>query len=337
MKKWILWSLLVLLVVGITIAAYFYSVLFGNAFEGKREVRVRIRSGWNLDKLADVLQEKAAMKNKERFVYWVNRLGYKKVKPCTIKIPAGCSMYQLADILKKNRYQTTNITILGSMDKLKLATLLANKLEMDADSFVQLLSKPGNILNTGFTDTTWQALFVANTYNFAVATNTEGFMRRMVTEHRKFWNDERMKRAAGQGLTPLQVVIVASIVTKESNKTDEYENIAGVYLNRLRKGMLLQADPTVVYVRNHTGRVTGADLKIESPYNTYLHEGLPPGPICIPNISSMEAVLNYSGHHFLYFVAMPDFSGYHHFSATLAEHNLWARKFHQALNQRNIR
>jgi UPF0755 protein len=337
MKKWFIWSVAVLVVVGISIAAYFYSVLFGKAFESAKEVQVRIRSGWNLEQLADFLQEKARLKNKESFVYWANRLGYKKVKPCTIRIPAGCSIYQLTDILKKNRYQTTNVTILGSMDKEKLAKLLSEKLEIHADSFLQIISTPGKIMNTEFTDTTWQALFVANTYNFSVATNLQGFMQRMVKEHTKFWNEERSNLAMQQNLTPLQVVIIASIVTKESNKTDEYENIAGVYINRLRKGMLLQADPTVVYVRNHNGRVTGADLKIESPYNTYLHAGLPPGPICIPNISSIEAVLHYTGHNYLYFVAMPDFSGYHHFSPTLTEHNLWARKFHQALNQRNIR
>jgi UPF0755 protein len=137
-------------------------------------------------------------------------------------------------------------------------------------------------------------------------------------------------------LTVKEVIALASIVTKESNKAEEYEKIAGVYLNRLRKGMLLQADPTVVFARGKSGRVWAADLNIQSPYNTYIHAGLPPGPICIPNLQSIEAVLNYKQHNYLYFCARADFSGYHDFATNLAEHNRNAAAFHRAMNERGI-
>jgi UPF0755 protein len=336
MKK-LLWVLLVIFLVLGGTAGWFANILFGTAFTNSKEVEIRIRSGWTIEKLATEFQQQAGLKEPERFQTWVTRLGYKNVKPCTIKVPPKCSIRRITEILKANRYQTTNVTILGSMDKHKLGMVLAYKLEIDADSVVAVLSRPGNIYNTGFDDTTWPALLVPNTYNFAVGTDMKGFFARMKKEYDRYWNGERKALAQKQGLTPLQVAIVASIVTKESNKTDEYENIAGVYINRLRKDMMLQADPTVVFVRKRDGRVRGADLKIESPYNTYLHKGLPPGPICIPNLSSMQAVLNYTNHNYLYFVALSDFSGYHHFSSTLAEHLFWAAKFHAALNARNIR
>lgn len=334
-KKFILWTAAVLFALALAVAAFFYFTLFAPAFEKKAEIKIRIRSGWSMEKLADELKAAGGLKNKENFIFWTQKLGYKKVQPCNIIIPANCGIYKLSNILKQNRYQTINITIRGSMDQYKLASVLSSKLEIDSLEFLKLLND-SNISGTGFNHQNWQALMVANTYNFAIADNSGKFFVRMKKEYDKFWNAERLEKAKKQNLSQVDVAIIASIVTKESNKTDEYENIAGVYINRLRKKMLLQADPTVVFIRNHGGRVTGEDLKIESPYNTYLHEGLPPGPICIPNISAIEAVLNYSGHQYLYFVAMPDFSGYHHFSATLQEHNLWARKFHAALNARNI-
>lgn len=329
MRKWLI-ALGLIAALSLAAGGYFAYILFGPACGNEKAVTVRIRSGWTMDKLAMVLSEKAELSNNERFVLWVQRLGYQKVRPCTIEIPAKASIYEIAGILKKNRYQTVNITILGSMNLEKLANVLASKLEIDADSFVNRIESGGEIGNSGFNETTWPALFLPNTYNFTVATGIDGFIRRMEKEYDRFWNAERMKKADKQGFTPLQISVIASIVTKESNKTDEYVNIAGVYINRLRRDMLLQADPTVAFARGSEGRILLSDLSIESPYNTYLHKGLPPGPICIPNLSSIEAVLNYSGHSYLYFVADPKLNGYHHFSTSLAEHLVWAAKYHAA-------
>jgi UPF0755 protein len=189
----------------------------------------------------------------------------------------------------------------------------------------------------GFNDTTWPALFIPNTYNLYASTEAPELLKRMNKEYDKFWDSKRIQRSVIQRLTCKEVITLASIVTKESNKTDEYEKIAGVYLNRLRKGMLLQADPTVVFARGKAGRVWAADLAIQSPYNTYIHPGLPPGPICIPNLQSIEAVLNYKQHDYLYFCAKADFSGYHDFATNLADHNRNAAAFHRAMNERGIK
>jgi len=162
----------------------------------------------------------------------------------------------------------------------------------------------------------------------------EGLFDRMKAEHEKFWDKSKLEKLKQQNLSLHQAVVVASLVQKESNKKSEYEEIAGVYINRFRKGMLLQADPTIVFAKGKAERVRGkADLFIESPYNTYLHKGLPPGPICIPSIDAIEAVLNYKNHDYLYFCAKSDFSGYHIFESDYNRHKKNAAAFHRALNK----
>lgn len=337
MKKKIFIAAGIVLAIVAGIAAYLGAQLFSKAFLNTAEVQIRVRSQWTLQQLAAELQKKAYLENLDQFVIWAERLGYQKVKPCTIRIKPGASLKQVIDLLKANRYQTVNVVVRGSMDAESLAEMLAQRVEIDRDSFLQVLKQPSALKEYGFNDTTWQALFIPNTYNLFVSTGQATFLKRMKKEYDAFWNAERRSKAEKQNLTPLQVAIIASIVTKESNQTAEYSNIAGVYINRLRKGMLLQADPTVVFARGKTGRVYAWDLKIASPYNTYIHQGLPPGPLCIPNTPAVEAVLNYGKHDFLYFCAKPDNSGSHTFAETLQEHNRNADAFHRYLNSRGIR
>ena len=162
----------------------------------------------------------------------------------------------------------------------------------------------------------------------------EKFVDKMKNEYDKFWNENRKAKAKAVGLTPLQVSILASIVDKETNKTDEMARIAGVYLNRLKGGWLLQADPTLVFAVGdfELKRVLNVHKEVEAPYNTYKYPGLPPGPICIPSLASIDAVLNPEKHSYYYFCAKDDFSGYHNFAKTLAEHNKNAQRYQRALN-----
>jgi UPF0755 protein len=164
-----------------------------------------------------------------------------------------------------------------------------------------------------------------------MSVDLEGFLERMRQESDKFWTKERLEKAKTQNLTKLQVVTIASIVNKESNKEKEYNNIAGVYINRFRIGMKLQADPTVNFAKGKDERVV--NVNIESPYNTYLNKGLPPGPICIPSIAAIDAVLNYTKHDYLYFCAKSDFTGYHIFEKNYEKHKKNARLFISALNR----
>ena len=162
-------------------------------------------------------------------------------------------------------------------------------------------------------------MFIPNTYELWWNTSAEQFISRMSIEYKAFWNDERKKKATSAGLTQVQVSILASIIEKETNYDPEKARIAGVFINRLQKGWPLQADPTLVFAVGdfELKRILNVHKAIESPYNTYKYKGLPPGPICLPSISSIDAVLNYEKHHYMYFCAKPDMSGSHNFAVTL--------------------
>jgi UPF0755 protein len=180
--------------------------------------------------------------------------------------------------------------------------------------------------------------FIPNTYELWWTTDAYEFTGRMHKEYLKFWNEERQLKAKSTRLSIEEVMILASIVEKETQKNDEKSAIAGVYINRLRKDWPLQADPTVVYAWGdfEMKRVLKIHTAIDSPFNTYKYGGLPPGVICVPSIASIDAVLNYQKHDYMYFCAKADMSGYHVFSRTLAEHNRYARAYQKALNERKI-
>ena len=176
-------------------------------------------------------------------------------------------------------------------------------------------------------------MFIPNTYQFYWNTSAEKFIERMAEEFKSFWTQDRLQKANDLGFKQSEVITLASIVEQETQKDDEKARVAGVYINRLNKGIKLQADPTVIYAIGDFSirRVLYSHLEYDSPYNTYKYVGLPPGPICIPSITSIDAVLNYEEHSYLYFCAREDFSGYHNFARTLAQHNANARKYQQAL------
>jgi UPF0755 protein len=181
-------------------------------------------------------------------------------------------------------------------------------------------------------------MFIPNTYEFYWTTSATEFAERMKTEYDRFWDTTRKQKAEEIEMSPVEVTTLASIVQAETTKTEELPRVAGLYINRLQRGIPLQADPTVKFaVGDFTlKRILNKHLEIDSPYNTYKHAGLPPGPINFPEISAIDAVLNYEDHNYLYMVAKPDFSGFHNFSTTLAEHNRNANRYRAALNERQI-
>ena len=209
-----------------------------------------------------------------------------------------------------------------------IAGALGHRLMADSVDFAAVLSRPEQM-----------ARIIPNTYEVYWTLTPDEFLRRMEREYEHFWNDDRKKKAESVGLTPDEVAVLASIVDEETAQADEKPLVAALYLNRLKKGMLLQADPTVKYAVGDPTlkRILFEHLKVESPYNTYLHTGLPPTPIRIPSVQALEAVLNPAHHNYLYMCAREDFSGYHNFAVTLAEHNANARRYQAALNARGIR
>lgn len=220
-----------------------------------------------------------------------------------------------------------------------IAGKAAQFIEMDSLSAVKLFSDQDYISKKGFNKATLLSLFIPNTYEFFWNTNAKGFVERMIKEHDKFWKkNNREQKAKQRKMTKAEVYTLASIVERETNKNDEKKRMAGVYLNRLEKGIPLQADPTAVYATRDFGarRVLNKHINFDSPYNTYKYKGLPPGPISVASISSIDAVLNAEDHDYYYFCAKADNSGYHAFAKTLAGHNRNAQKFRNWLNKQRV-
>ena len=209
---------------------------------------------------------------------------------------------------------------------------------IDSIDIANLLTEKSILQEYNFTKQTLPALFIPNTYQVYWNISAKDFLNRMFKEYKRFWTEERQNKAKAIGLTPIEVSILASIVEEETNNKSEKPMVAGLYINRLKKGMPLQADPTVKFAwQDFTlRRITNKHLTIDSPYNTYKITGLPPGPIRIPSPEGIDAVLNYSKHNYLYMCAKEDFSGTHNFASTLSEHNRNARKYWDALNKRKI-
>ncbi len=260
------------------------------------------------------------------------------LKPGHYLLRAGMDNRTLVAMLRGG-FQVPVRVVLHNINTVEeLAGRVARQLEFDSLSLVSLLKDSAFIAQYGFDTATVIALFLPDTYEFYWNVSPERFVKRMYREYKRFWDRDRRERAEALGLTPVEVATLASIVQKEALHADEMPRIAGVYLNRLRRGMRLQADPTIVFALRQEGRrrVLKKDLHIDSPYNTYIHAGLPPGPICMPAKQAIDAVLHAEQHHYLYFCAKDDFSGYHNFARTLTEHNRNARLYRRALNKKKI-
>jgi UPF0755 protein len=244
----------------------------------------------------------------------------------------------LVNKLRNGSQDAINFTFNNLRTINQLAGRAAFYLEADSLTFLNYLNNPEVISKYGFTKNQFPALFIPNTYKMNWTTKPEKFVARMATEFKGFWTEERKAKAKAIGLSQSEVATLASIVESETIKNDEKPVVAGVYINRIKKGMPLQADPTLVFALGDftIKRVTNEDKKIESPYNTYKYKGLPPGPIRLPEISSLKAVLNYKKHGYIYFCAKEDFSGYHNFTASYRQHRKNAKRYHNALNARKI-
>ena len=296
-------------------------------------VTIRLRSNWSMDSLANVLENEAGLENKEGFKTWATRLKYTEVKPCFLDVLPGDDLLSIIKRLKSLRKQVLMVVINPEFDMDKLIKAVSGKIQVDSAELAAALSSDSIMGEYGLNKYNWQVLFIPNSYEFYVSTDLQGFFAKMKKEQDLFWTKERLALAEGLGYTKMEVVNIASIVTKESHMKNEQTDIAGVYINRLKKGMKLQADPTVNFAKGKGGRVYYKDLNIQSAYNTYQNVGLPPGPICIPSPSSIDAVLNYQGHKYLFFCAKEDFSGYHNFAETYSQHQANAARWSAALDK----
>ena len=221
----------------------------------------------------------------------------------------------------------------------QLSKVVSEQLMFDSLAIQELFTSNVFVQNLGYTFETLPTLILPDTYEFYWNVEPERFFIRMMNERKKFWNEERLAKAKALNMTPEEVATLASIVDEETNNNAEKPIVAGLYINRLKRNIPLQADPTVKFALGDFARkrILLADLEVESPYNTYKNTGLPPGPIRIATIAGIESVLNYAKHNYIYMCAKEDFSGTHNFAVTLSEHNANARRYQAALNKLNIK
>ena len=250
------------------------------------------------------------------------------------------------DLINTIRSQNTPVSVsFNNQETLaSLAGRISQQIEADSIELVKAFKEDTFLKTKGFSDETALAMYLPNSYEFYWNTTAESFRDRMYDEYSRFWTEEKVRKAEALGLTKTDVVSLAAIVQKETAKVDERPRVAGVYLNRIKRGMKLQADPTVIFAIKHSSgnydtiikRVLYRDLKLDSPYNTYKYAGVPPGPITMPDISSIDAVLNSEDHNYLYFVVNVERFGYHMFASTLAQHNRNKAQYVRWLNEQNI-
>lgn len=291
---------------------------------------------YSLDHMPDTL-----FRSRQKFLASAFRSGDTALwKPGRYALKKGMKDRDIINMLKSGRQEPVKVVLTYARIRETLASRISRRIEADSLSLMQAMSDPVFLDSLGTDTANVIGLFIPDTYELYWNADAYGFMRRMKKEYDRFWNEDRRARARKAGLSPAQVTVLGSIVQSEQSKVaDEWPVIAGLYLNRLRRGMPLQSDPTVLFGqrRFHVSRVYYADLAVESPYNTYLHTGLPPGPICMVQPGVLDAVLDADRHNYIFMCASDELNGRHRFAVTSAEHSRNARAFQRALNRRNIR
>jgi len=307
--------------------------------QGKDHAFIKIATGSSFEDVIDTLQKDSLLKNYKTFRILAARKNYPNhVYPGNYKIENGMSNNELINLLRSGKQEPVDVIFNNIRTAGQLAGIISRQIEADSAAIDSLLHEESFLKQYGLNKQTKLTLFIPNTYEFFWDTGAKGFIDRMAGERETFWKGERGEKLRKTSLSREEVFTLASIVDEETTKQDEMDRIAGVYMNRLKRGMRLQADPTIKYAHNDFGmkRVLKIHLEVNSPYNTYKNSGLPPGPISVPSIQAIDAVLNYEDHNYLYFCAKDDFSGYHVFSQTLRQHLNNARKYQRAISKKRI-
>ncbi len=339
-KAWV--KFFILASVGGIISSYlvYWAVYKPNVnLNGKKSTYLYIPTGSNYEDVKKQLYDSGFISNHLSFEWMAARKKYaQKIKPGKYLILANMSNNELINMLRSGKQEPVRVTFTFARTKKELAKKIHEQLESDENEFENLLKDAEFLGHYGLNFSNALTLFIPNTYEFYWNTSSKKMIQKMALEYKKFWKKERQEKARNIGLSQTEVSVLASIVQQESFIDAEKPIIAGVYINRLAKKMPLQADPTLIWaIGDFTiKRVTGKYFNIDSPYNTYKNLGLPPGPICLPSVKSLDAVLNYKKHSFIYFCAREDFSGYSNYASTYEGHLKNARKYQAALNKRNI-
>jgi UPF0755 protein len=339
-KKGHIYRISIILLIGVTGLLLLFRVMLGiNPGSGEKNLEIFVPTGAEYRQVLDTLELKNLIQSKSVFTWIANRKKYPAhIKPGRYIVNENINYLNLINLLRSGNQVPVRITFNNVRTLNDLAGKIGGKIEADSSQIITFLSDQNNYINDGFTKENVISVFIPDTYEIFWNTSADGLYKRMLREYKTFWNQTRLNEANEKGLNPIQVGILASIIDDEVVKPEEKPRIAGVYLNRLNRGMPLQACPTIKYALNDftITRILDEYLKIDSPYNTYIHKGFPPGPIRCPSIEGIEAVLNAEKHDYIFFAAKADFSGYHNFSRTLAEHNRYAAEYQRELDKRKI-
>lgn len=343
MKRFVLLIILALFLAGSAAGIRAYQMIFGkNVPDLLEEEHLLVHTGTSYDSLLVKLKTEGFIIDERSFDLVAGWMKFKKdyMPPGRFRIIGGWSNRQLISHLRSGNQDPVAVTFNNVRNIEELAGKVADYIEPDSFEILSYINNEPLLRSLGYTRETALCLFIPNTYELYWNTSVENFLHRMSKEKDKFWNSgNREEKARKLGLSRNEVYTLASIVEKETLLSSEKKRIAGVYLNRLERGIRLQADPTVVFaVGDFTiRRVLNKHLAFDSPYNTYIYSGLPPGPICMPEIESIDAVLNPEKHNFLFFCAEPGYSGAHAFAETLAGHMANARTYQRWLSENSIR
>lgn len=346
LKRYIKYFVLILaiLFIGASLAAYYiYGKVYKNninASIGKAFI-LYIPTGADFNTVIDSLEKNNILIDMVSFKWTAKKKKYDvRVKPGRYEIKAGLNNNSLINMLRIGNQKPVSLTFNSIRTKYELAGKIASQLEMDSLALISLLNKREFLSPYGFNPETVISMFIPNTYQIYWNIKPEDFFIKMNKEYEKFWDDDRKSKLKKLKMNQLQVSILASIVQAEQSvRRDEQPTVAGVYINRMKIGMHLESCPTLVFAMGDftRQRILNRDKEIESPYNTYKYPGLPPGPINLPEISALDAVLNYVEHDKLFMCAKDDFSGYHYFSSNFSDHNRYAQRYQAALNKKGIK
>ena len=334
-KKIVVVFLLLFTILLSSFGFYAYQVTFTpNVLVDKDDRVVIIPKNASFKDVQNMLYEQDIVQDLVSFSVLSKTMDYdENVKYGRFLLKSNMTNVEAIRLLRSGHEEAVRITFHNVRLKKDLAEKITRNIAMKPEDFLQALEAYAESDTSGFNSFNVISMFIPNTYEVYFFVSPEELIKRMRYEYEKFWTDERLAKAEKLGLKPTEVSTLASIVQAESVKKDESKIIAGLYLNRLERGMALQADPTLVFANGDFSlkRVLDVHKEIDSPYNTYKYRGLPPGPINMPTIHSIDAVLNAEEHNYIYMVAKEDFSGYHNFSSTYAQHLRYADKYQKQL------
>lgn len=319
------------------ILAVTYAIFMPNT-KNKSDVTITIPWGTDYEQLLDTLEAHNILRNEETFDMVAHYMKYKTIRVGNYTIQPGMSNVKLVRLLRAGQHYPVKFSFNNIRTVDQLANRAGKVFFFKEEELSKLLHDNTFLHQYNVNEETCPCLFIPNSYELYYDITPEGFVEKFHQFYRLFWNKQRLQQAQEIGLTPVEVATLASIVEEENHRPQEKAIIAGLYINRLNKNMLLQSDPTVKFALGDFARkrILLADLQVDSPYNTYKYKGLPPGPIRIPEGSTIDSVLHYAHHNYLYMCAKEDFSGYHNFTSSAAVHQQNAVRYQRALNARNI-